>query len=82
MKASLFSFYLLNILFVIPHILFAISHIIFVISCILFVISCIPFLPLPHILVKVQRQELRLAVQPAAGEGGYPDEEEGGEGRL
>ena len=36
----------------------------------------------PYILVKVQRQELRTAVQLAAREGGHPNEEERREGRL
>ena len=43
---------------------------------------CCPSYSCCHILLKVQRQELRAAVQPAAGEGGHPDEEERREGRL
>ena len=39
-------------------------------------------LTVPHILAKVQRQELCAAVQPAVGEGGHPNEEKRREGRF
>ena len=61
---------------------FLLSLIFFLSSLIFLLLSLIFFVVIPHILLKVQRQELRAAVQPAAGEGGHPDEEEGREGWL
>ena len=83
---SLISFCWPSYSFVIPHILFCHPSYPFCYPSYSFCHPsysyCCPSYSCCHILLKVQRQELRAAVQPAAGEGGHPDEEERREGRL